>query len=210
MTTWPTRRHTPPGPASHDEARGRRDLSPVSGICRVAALTGLLLVALTLSGCNDPERVPHTTSLETTVADPDAVLNELAVRATKATRPLTAGLKVTSRGVTGAVGSLRDTDARSRPRQWEYAQRLFLTEADSRPTAADPPEKLRADGWSIRTDTDTSTDLELTAQLEGAVVFIGGGSTQGAMVVNGTTACVNADGRSTPPPRWLKRDFVWR
>jgi hypothetical protein len=161
----------------------------------VAALTGLLLVALTLSGCNDPKPVPHTTSLETTVADPDAVLNELAVQLRKRLDALTAGLKVTSRGVTGNSSGACGTPTHDRwPRQWEYAQRLFLTQADSRPTARQVAEKLRADGWSIRTDTDTSTDLELTAQLEGAVVFIGGGSTQGAMVVNGTTACVNADG----------------
>jgi hypothetical protein len=195
MTTRLTRRHTPSRSARHKGARVRGDRSPVSGARRVAILAGLLLLALAMSGCNDPKPAPPTTSPETTVADPDAVLNELAAQLRKRLDALTAGLKTTSRGVTGNSSGACGTPTHDRwPRQWEYAQRLFLTQADSRPTARQLADKLRAEGWSIRTDTDTSTDLELTAQLEGAVVFIGGGSTQGAMVVNGTTACVNADG----------------
>ena len=195
MTTWPTRRHTPSRAVGRDGAHTRRDHSSVAGSRRVTTLAGLLLLALTMSGCNDSTPAPPTTSPETTVADPDAVLNGLATQLRKRLDALTAGLKTTSRGVTGNSSGACGTPTHDRwPRQWEYAQRLFLTEADSRPTARRLADKLRADGWSIRTDTDTSTDLELTAQLEGAVVFIGGGSTQGAMVVNGTTACVNADG----------------
>jgi hypothetical protein len=167
----------------------------------VATLAGLLLLALAMSGCSDPKPAPPTTSPKTTVADPDAVLNELAAQLRKQLDALTAGLKTTSRGVTGNSSGACGTPTHNRwPRQWVYGQRLFLTEVDSRPTARRLADKLRADGWSIRTDTDTSTDLELTAQREGAVVFIGGGSTQGAMVVNGTTACVGADGTVDPRP----------
>jgi hypothetical protein len=187
--------NTPSRPTGHDEALERRELSPVSGARRVATLACLLLLALAMSGCSGPTPTPPTTSPETTVADPDAVLNELAAQLRRQLDALTAGLKTTSRGVTGNSSGACGTPTHDRwPRQQAYGQRLFLTEVDSRPTARRLADKLRADGWSIRTDTDTSTDLELTAQREGAVVFIGAGSTQGATVINGTTACVNADG----------------
>ncbi len=129
------------------------------------------------------------------MADPEAVLNQLAAELRTRIDALTAGVKPTYRGTTGNESGVCGTPTGKRwPRQWNYSQRLFLTEPDSRGTARQLAEKLRADGWIVATHLDTATDLELTIQKGGAVISINAGSTGGGLAVVGDSACVNADG----------------
>ena len=157
------------------------------------------LVVLVLAGCADSTPPTPTgssaTTTERTVADPEAVLNQLATELRTRIETLTAGLKTTYRGVTGNQPMVcRVPNGHEWPQQWNYAQRLFLTEPDSRGTARQLAEKLRADGWTVATHLDTATDLELTIQKDGAVISINAWSSGGGLAVVGDSACVNADG----------------
>jgi hypothetical protein len=184
MTTTPapTRRFT-----GCVRPQGRRSRTLTSAL--------LLATALTLTGCTPSASTPPTTSEKTTVADPNTVLNQLAAELRTQVDALTAGLRTTDRGTTGNKGMVCGAPSHDEwPKQWDYSQQLYLTETDSRPTARKLADELRAKGWTIRIDRDDSTDLQITAQHQGAVIYIAGGSTGGGMAVNGASACVNADG----------------
>jgi hypothetical protein len=165
----------------------------------VWALPLQLLAGFALGACTDTQAPPLTGSVSSTgkvtVADPNAVLTQLANDLRKQIDALTADLAVTERRV-GSDRSLvcKLPSDNGWPKQWDYSRGLFLTQPDTRFTIRQMTEHLHGQGWTLQTSADTPTELRMWAQKDGTVIEIAGGSTRGAMVVNGSTACVNSDG----------------
>lgn len=154
----------------------------------------LLLAVVTATACTTGSAPPTKTGT-TTVADPNTVLNQLATDLRSRIDALTAGLKTTSANADRDDSRPCGTPTHEPwPQQWGYGRHLVLTVSDSRPTVRQLADTLHAQGWTLRTDHDDATDLQITAQLQGTVIYLAGGNTQGTMVVNGASACVNADG----------------
>jgi hypothetical protein len=157
------------------------------------------LIVLALTGCTRAASPTQTdtsvTTMERTVADPEAVLNQLTAELRARIDALTAGVKTTYRGTTGNQSMVCHLPNENEwPQQWNYAQRLFVTEPDSRPTARQMAQILRAEGWTQRTDLDDGSELMLTLQKDGTAIGINAESTGGGLAVVGDSACVNADG----------------
>lgn len=165
----------------------------------VLALTVLLGAGFALSACTETRTPPPISSASSTakvtVADPDAVLTQLASELRGQVDALTAGLAVTDRRVTFDKSlTCKLPSDNGWPRQWDYSRGLFLTEPDTRPTVRQVAEHLRGQGWTLQTSANTPTELRIFAQKDGTVIEIAGGNTTGAMTVNGSTACVGSDG----------------
>jgi hypothetical protein len=185
---------TPGAGAPVVRGAARRSLWHRTGWAWPAVLVVLAATACTHASTS-ASTSPLTTTPEHTVADPETVLNQLAAELRAKVDALTKDVKTTFRGVTGNDSGVCGTPTHNRwPRQWGYGQRLFLTEPDSRPTARQMAQMLRAEGWTQRTDLDDGSELMLTLQKDGTAIGINAGSTGGGLAVVGDSACVNADG----------------